>query len=672
MASDTDKLNEECVIKQFAPQFQGTAGLQKATELFEQEARRLQQLGEHPQIPTLLAYFQENNCLYLVQQFIDGQDLFKELQQQGTFSEAHIKDLLQDLLNILKIVHQQKVIHRDIKPENIIRRRDGKIVLIDFGASKQLTKTVMTSKKTIIGSLGYAPLEQMQGGEAYPASDLFSLGVTCFHLLTGTHPWELWKHNGYGWIPKWYQYLKQPLSQELGLILTKMLQVEYTQRYQSVAQVLQDLNSPPSPSVSPTKPKVATQSSCPKPAPKPSASPKKPKVATQSLRSKPAPTPTTYTLNQKNQENKNLWIITLLGIMGFSALLFGGSLRSLYTDSPSPTSISKSRVTSVNNSGASPLYSLETNSDSVNSIAISPDSKTLVSNDAGNTIKLWNIITGKQTRTFNGHSKFVYSVAISPNGKTLASGSGDKTIKLWNIATGKLISTLTGHSEYVSSVAISLNGKTLASGSGDKTIKLWNIATGELIRTLTGHSKYVSSIAISPDGKTLVSTSADSTIKVWNIATGKQVQTFSYGSSGASSIVMNPKGKTFISSYNNNINSLDRPAKLPGTRVAPVSSIESYSLRQWNVATGESTLIPFGSSSYINSLAISPDGKILAIGSEKSANIKLYNILTEKEIRTLTTHSGNIQSLAFSSDGKLLVSSGTDKTIKIWRLMDIL
>jgi serine/threonine protein kinase len=195
LAEDIDKLNQKCVIKQFAPQVQGTGALQKATELFEQEARQLEQLGEHPQIPTLLAYFEQDNRLYLVQQFIDGQNLLDELQQQGIFNEQKIKELLLDLLDILKTVHQYKVIHRDIKPENIIRRSDGKLVLIDFGASKQLTATVMTQVGTTIGSFGYAPLEQMQGGEAYPASDLYSVGATCFHLLSGIHLWQLWQRQ---------------------------------------------------------------------------------------------------------------------------------------------------------------------------------------------------------------------------------------------------------------------------------------------------------------------------------------------------------------------------------------------------------------------------------------------------------------------------------------------
>lgn len=244
LAEDVDKLNEKCVIKQFAPQAQSTYQLRKATELFEQEAIRLQQLGEYPQIPTLLAYFEENSQLYLVQQYINGQNLFEELQQKGTFNEKKIRNLLQDLLNILKFVHQHKVIHRDVKPENIIQCEDGKVVLIDFGVSKQLTNTVITQRGSMIGSWGYAPLEQMQGGEAYPASDLYSLGATCFHLLTGIHPWELSRNRGYGWVDNWQQYLQQSVSHELKKIIDKLQQIEYQQRYKSVEEVLKDLNQP--------------------------------------------------------------------------------------------------------------------------------------------------------------------------------------------------------------------------------------------------------------------------------------------------------------------------------------------------------------------------------------------------------------------------------------------
>ncbi|BAZ86849.1 protein kinase [Dolichospermum compactum NIES-806] len=150
--------------------------------------------------------------------------------------------MLQDLLPILKVVHEYGVIHRDIKPENIMRRRsDGKLILIDFGASKQLQGTVKTG--TSIGTFGYAPLEQIEDRKVYPASDLYSLGATCSHLLTGVHPWDLWKKYGYGWVKTWRLHLKQPVSKELDDILDKLLQEEYQQRYQSAQAVLQDLKT---------------------------------------------------------------------------------------------------------------------------------------------------------------------------------------------------------------------------------------------------------------------------------------------------------------------------------------------------------------------------------------------------------------------------------------------
>lgn len=243
LAEDTDNLNEPCVVKRLAPQFQGNAALLKATELFKQEAYRLQQLGGHPQIPKLYAYFEEYGYLYLVQEYINGQNLSQELIQKGVFNEKKVEDFLSDLLPVIKIVHEQKVIHRDIKPENILRHKsDGKLILIDFGIAKQETATSLTKPGSMIGTNGYAPYEQMVKGRVYPASDLYSLGVTCFHLLTRISPSKLLCQEDFYWTYSWQQHLKKPISKELENILDKLLQKQYQDRYQSAAEVLKDLN----------------------------------------------------------------------------------------------------------------------------------------------------------------------------------------------------------------------------------------------------------------------------------------------------------------------------------------------------------------------------------------------------------------------------------------------
>ena len=250
---DADRLNAPCVIKQFFPQMQGTAARTKAAELFKQEAQRLYELGEnHPQIPRLLAYFEQGSSLYLVQEFIQGQTLLKELQQQA-FNETQIWELLADLLPVLQFTHESNVIHRDIKPENIIRRHsDGQLVLIDFGGAKQVTETSIARQATGIYTIGYAPTEQMSGYVS-PASDLYALGATCARLLTQCLPsfdanGNLYDrlYDGFNARWLWRELLQEKgvtISDNLGQIIDRLLKHLARERYQSAAEVLRDLNT---------------------------------------------------------------------------------------------------------------------------------------------------------------------------------------------------------------------------------------------------------------------------------------------------------------------------------------------------------------------------------------------------------------------------------------------
>jgi formylglycine-generating enzyme required for sulfatase activity len=244
LAEDTHNHHQRCVIKQLAYQSQGTWAIQRAEELFTQEAQQLQQLGQHPQIPSLYAYFTESANLYLAQEFIEGHTLLKELQQKGIFSETQIRELLLNILPVLRDIHAQGVIHRDLKPENIMRKQeDGTLILIDFGVSRRFTESVLTKTGTTLGSQGYAALEQMQAGKSIPASDLFSLGVSCFQLMTNKVPYTLFLQYGYSWISQWHQHLKTPISDHLRTVLGKLLQNDLRLRYGSATSVLTDLQA---------------------------------------------------------------------------------------------------------------------------------------------------------------------------------------------------------------------------------------------------------------------------------------------------------------------------------------------------------------------------------------------------------------------------------------------
>jgi formylglycine-generating enzyme required for sulfatase activity len=233
-----------CVIKQFAFSNNHPETRQIALKLFYEEAQHLEALGKHDQIPELTAYFDVEGQPYLVQQFIDGQDLEQELATAGTFNQAKIRELLESLLPVLDFLHHQSppVIHRDIKPANIIRRRsDGGLVLVDFGAAKQATQSMLAKPGTVIGSPEYMSSEQVRGKPVF-ASDIYSLGVTCIHLLTQISPFDLFDTIQNDWV--WRNYLvNNPVDKLLGEVLDGSIVNALARRYESASDVLIALNN---------------------------------------------------------------------------------------------------------------------------------------------------------------------------------------------------------------------------------------------------------------------------------------------------------------------------------------------------------------------------------------------------------------------------------------------
>ena len=242
LAKDLDLPGQpHCVVKHLKPKDPNPAILPIAKRLFDTEAQTLYKLGRlHDQIPSLWAHFEENGEFYLVQDFIAGHDLTKELILGKKLSESYVITLLHDILEILAIVHQQNVIHRDLKPANLMRRQDGKIILIDFGAVKEISTIVVNAqgqtKLTIgIGTPGYMPSEQASGKPRL-ASDIHAVGMIGIEALTGQPPDTLPEDPQTGEVI-WRN--RAQASNSLANVLEKMVRDHFSQRYQNAGEALQ-------------------------------------------------------------------------------------------------------------------------------------------------------------------------------------------------------------------------------------------------------------------------------------------------------------------------------------------------------------------------------------------------------------------------------------------------
>ncbi|MBD2340420.1 serine/threonine protein kinase [Calothrix sp. FACHB-156] len=235
--------NPTCIVKHLKPISSDREFLLTARHLFNREAESLENLGHHDQIPRLLAYFEEEEEFYLVQELIAGNPLSSEMAA-GRWSEAQVIQLLQDVLPILEFIHNQGVIHRDIKPDNLIRRTaDNKIVLVDFGAVKQvksyslMTPEQLQNDTVAVGTPGYMPSEQGQG-RPRPCSDIYALGMTCIQALTGLNPKQFGEDATTGEI-LWQHHAQ--VSDQLASILNKMVRHYFKFRYQTATEALQAL-----------------------------------------------------------------------------------------------------------------------------------------------------------------------------------------------------------------------------------------------------------------------------------------------------------------------------------------------------------------------------------------------------------------------------------------------
>lgn len=564
----------------------------KLKQDFRDEAVRLA-VCRHPHIVQIENIFDEGNLPCMVIEYIEGEDLGDRLRRMGVLSEVEALLYIRQIGEALKVIHSKGLLHRDIKPRNImIRAGKSEAVLIDFGIAREFIPNVI-QRHTVYRTPGFAPPEQYELEAARGAYiDVYALAATLYTLLTGLIPRNADDRRRRNIPLEPPKHFNPNISDTVNQAIMRGMDLQPDLRPQSIQEWLDLLDGeidevPPTQVITPQS-RLPTQHF-----PQPKAQSLKPSVGTsqswqcvRTLRGHSSMVLAVaisldgQTLASGSNDNTiKLWQLETGKQLRTLGRWFSGHSNIVYTVAFSPDgkllasgswdeSIKLWQVAT-----GKEIYTLTSHGNWINSVAFSPifpnpcdqeqetylqrlssSSKAsiglgwiLASGSADSTVKLWQVNTGTEIRSFTGHSDSVWSVAFSPDGQLLASGSADSTIKLWQVNTGREIRTFTGHSFFVHSVAFSPNGQLLASGSADRTIKLWQVTTGEEIRTFIGHSEAVCSVAFNPKGQLLASGSWDKTIKIWQISTGTEICTLCGHSNYVRSVAFSPDGQTIVS-----------------------------------------------------------------------------------------------------------------------------
>jgi len=480
-----------CVVKALQLSSGNTLSLETAEQLFETEARLLESLGQHhTQIPTLLAYSHEDEQSYLIQEYIEGESLSKWLAcGKRLTTQAAIK-MLSELLSILTYLHAHRVIHRDITPSNVIRRqRDGKLVLIDFGAACQLPEATETSasdeRPLAIGTPDYMPDEQY-AGEVQLNSDLYALGVLVIHLLTGVHPRQFQRDLVSGQLD-WQRHLPESaIDPGLVMLLNRMVQIDFRDRYQQAEDVLADLQALPhkkyfrQPDITNWQGFVAKRLA--------------PAVAG-----------------------------VMLGVVGIRYTQAHGQQTELWFSQLSqhfhPSNV---HLTTVRDVSVQP---------GIDRLTIAPNNRIFVTAGSDHVLRVWSLTTGAMLKALSKHTTTVTALNISQDSKLLVSGGQDGTVYLWDALSGRFLRSFEGHRQPVTAVAISLDGSTIVSGCKEGKIRRWDAQTGIRMQSLKLSNGEVTALAYGATSDRLISASSNrarslSQIQIWDLNTGNLARTF--------------------------------------------------------------------------------------------------------------------------------------------------
>jgi predicted Ser/Thr protein kinase len=585
---------------------------------FDHEAKFLAQL-RHPNICPVHDGGTFDGTPYLTMAYIDGRPLSDFVKAGHRLSDEHVADLVRKVALAVEEAHRHGILHRDLKPANVLLDERGEPIVMDFGLARRRLKddAPLTHKGEVLGTPQYMAPEQITGDPANigPACDVYALGVMLYELLTGKLP-----YTGETLASVLGQILHEDappptahrpdLSARLEAIIRRAMARQPGDRYARAADLAADLTA-----YLQTRPGALAE--------------------TLPLATPPSHTPAA--------RRRGLWAAaaTLVAIVSLSGLL-------LYLNAgPAPDALQR--------------LCLRGHTDDVCSVAFSADGWRALSASKDRTVRLWDLATGAELKTFRGHGRTVTGVLFSPDGRRAYSGSLDQTVRIWDLETGKEVGELRGkptwlHRVPVTSLALRGDGRHLIVGSSDKTLRMLDLNAGKEVRTFRNHTDEVTSVATSPVSPYCLSGSKDGTARTWDMDTGRQHQNFSKG--------------VVIGARNNPYSVECVALSADGQRA--LSGHYDGCVRLWNLERSGELACFTGHEGPVRGVAFAPDGKrILSGGAD--GTVRLWDVESGNEIYCFRGHvsswwGGGVLAVAFSSDGKHVLSGGSDDTVRLWQL----